>query len=163
MNKRPPDRIGPALLPFVGFDLGELLRSVRATRITAATLNATVSFHRMRTLACVEIGPSMARIRIHEALNREDTPRQVLEYIIGHELLHTVVRPHVERDGKVLHHPPEFREMERRLLPEGNSVWRWLNEALFGCIHRDTANESTRVKSHWPKILIGPFPAFRAS
>jgi hypothetical protein len=114
----------------------------------------------MTTLACVEIAPSMAHIRIHEALNRRDTPQEVLEYIIGHELLHTVVRPLVGRDGKVLH-PPEFREMERRLLPEGSSVWHWLNEALFGCIHRDTANESTRVKSLWPKILIGPFPAFR--
>jgi hypothetical protein len=48
-----------------------------------------------------------------------------------------------------------------RVVPERNSVWHRLNEALFGGIHRDTANESTQVKSQWPKIFIGPFPAFQ--
>jgi hypothetical protein len=101
LNKRSSNYIGPALLPFVSFDVRDVLKSVRAMRIAAVSVDSTVTFHHMRALAHVEVGPSVAVIRIHEVLNREDTPREVLEYVIGHELLHTIVHPR-EEDGKIL-------------------------------------------------------------
>ncbi len=52
-------------------------------------------------------------IRVHPALDSEAVPREFVRYIVFHEMLHAIV-PGEHRSGRVIHHTPEFRALERR-------------------------------------------------
>lgn len=52
-------------------------------------------------------------VLINPRLDSQRVPRQFVEYIVFHEMLHAVV-PSVRRNGRWSHHPPEFRALERR-------------------------------------------------
>ncbi|MBN1671001.1 MAG: hypothetical protein JXR37_08215 [Kiritimatiellae bacterium] len=51
-------------------------------------------------------------IRVHPGLDSPAVPRQFVEYIVFHEMLHAVV-PTVRHGSRVFHHPPQFRALER--------------------------------------------------
>ncbi|MDF1660519.1 MAG: hypothetical protein P1V97_02020 [Planctomycetota bacterium] len=52
-------------------------------------------------------------IRIHPALDQEFVPKEFVEFVVFHEMIHVVI-PVRLRDGRRVVHPPEFRERERK-------------------------------------------------
>ena len=55
----------------------------------------------------------MARIiRIHPILDDKRVPREFVQYIVFHELLHAVV-PGTVINNRRYDHPPEFRKIEK--------------------------------------------------
>jgi len=52
-------------------------------------------------------------IRIHPVLDHRWVPRYFVEYIVYHEMLHHVMPPYRE-NGRVVLHPPEFRQREQQ-------------------------------------------------
>jgi hypothetical protein len=150
------------MLPFVHFDLPALLRLVVSRHFPGIEVMVSVSFmqaplSRTESLASVRVGDRTAGIRIHEILNRSDTPREVIEFILGHEVLHIRVPPR-EIDGRIVPHPPEFWEEEGRLFPTRSLVWAWLHTALWPRLKLDKQREATMVKRGWQNGVHSPFP-----
>jgi hypothetical protein len=52
-------------------------------------------------------------IRIHPALDQNFVPREFVEFVLFHEMIHVLMPPHM-RDGRRIVHPPEFRAFERK-------------------------------------------------
>jgi hypothetical protein len=51
-------------------------------------------------------------IRIHPLLDDPQVPREFIDYIVFHEMLHVVV-PSQRAGGRSIDHPPEFQQLER--------------------------------------------------
>jgi len=120
---------------------------------------ATVPIHvwiqrKQKPLACISIDDDKHDIFLHSVLNHPDTPEQVIEYILIHELIHTRV-PSREVNGIMKIHPPEFFEEEKRLVPERELYWAWIYIHLNGCIYPDKKHEGTIVKRNWKKSISG--------
>ena len=98
-----------------------------------------------------------AKIRIHEILNRRDTPREIIEFILVHEMLHIVI-PSREIEGRTVHHPPEFWEAELRLFPARGLAWGWLYWALLPWLKSDEKRERTLVLRGWHRSARRLFP-----
>jgi len=144
------------LLPCVATPLAALLDATRRERIPDATAQLHVGLFVQDTLACITLPKGQPGwIGLHALLNRLDTPVEVLRYILTHELLHTVIPPHVV-DGKTTAHPPEFWAREGELAPERKAAgnWLWLN---FGIYLKEYAKrEGVFVKPGWRKMMDGP-------
>ena len=150
------------MLPFLDFDLSALLQRVISRDFPNLETSVSVSFFKAvlsqtETLANVSVGTRSGRIRIHEILNRGDTPHEIIEFILVHEMLHIVIRPR-EIDDRTVHHPPEFWEAELRLYPAGFQIWDWLDCALFPWLKGDAKRERTLVLRGWHKGERRPFP-----
>src|SRR5207244_11967448 len=57
--------------------------------------------------------PVLTRIVISRTVDAENVPRYVLEYIMYHEMLHTIHRPKIV-NGRWYYHTQAFREAEKR-------------------------------------------------
>jgi hypothetical protein len=150
------------MLPFVYFDLPALLHLVVSHHFPGLEIPvwaafSRVSLSRTESLASIRFNDRTAEIRIHEILNRSDTPREVIEFILGHEVLHIKVPPR-EIDGRLVSHPPEFWEAEARMFPERSLVWAWLYAALWPRIKSDKKREATMVKRGWQDGISRHFP-----
>jgi hypothetical protein len=150
------------MLPFLNFDLSALCQTIISRDFPNLETSVSVAFFKAvlsqtEPLASVLVGDRTAKIRVHEILNRGDTPREVIEFILVHEMLHIVIRPR-EIDGRTVHHPPEFWEAELQLYPEGFQIWDWLHCALFPRLKRDEKREKVLVLRGWHKNLGRPFP-----
>jgi hypothetical protein len=151
------------MLPFLSFDLPVLLQEVISRDFPNLETSVSVSFFKAvlsqtEALANVAVGDRSAKIRIREILNRGDTPRETIELILVHEMLHIVIRPR-EIDGRTVHHPPEFWDAEMRLYPAISQIWDWLFCALFSWLKSDEKRERTMVFRGWHKGALHPFPA----
>ena len=113
---------------------------------------------RTEPLANVAIAEQTAKIRVHEILNRGDTPRDIFEHILIHEMLHIVIRPR-EIGGRMVHHPPEFWDAELRLSPARSIAWDWLHRSLLPWLKIDKRREQTLVLRGWHKGPHHPFPS----
>jgi len=150
------------MLPFVNFDFDALLcaiirRHFPTTRVPVFASFLHVSPARSEGMASIWITDQCADIRIHEILNRADTPHEVIEYILIHELLHTEIRPR-EIDGRLVMHPPEFWEAEARLYPQRQLVWAWFYFALSLWLRHDEKREAMIVKRGWHSTASQRFP-----
>lgn len=93
-------------------------------------------------------GPTRT-IRIHPALDRPDVPRAFVRYIVFHEMLHAVV-PGEARRGRMLHHTPAFRVLERPY-PDFQAMQQLAAELLYklpqGRVHkrRVTQKQSSNI------------------
>jgi hypothetical protein len=161
---RSPSRTSTAApcFPFVSFNLLALSAEIRTIHFPDVFPPPSVGFFRSsrvrsESLASVIVGESAGDIRIHEILNRSDTPREVIEHILKHELLHIVIRPR-SIAGHVVKHPPEFWEAERRISPQGDLVWNWLYLALISHLKIDKKREATTIKRGWESSIIDRFP-----
>ena len=71
--------------------------------------------HRRSGRSCILYG-SFEReqkvISIHPGLDDDRVPLEFVKYVIFHEMLHAVI-PAVKRNGRVEHHGPVFRKMEK--------------------------------------------------
>lgn len=150
------------MLPFLNFDLFALLQAIVSRDFPDLETSVSVSFFKAvlsktEALANVAVGDRTAKIRVHEILNRGDTPREIIEFILVHELLHIIIPPR-EIDGCSVHHPPEFWDAEMRLCPARIQIWDWLHRALFPSLKSDEKRERTLVLRGWHKRARHPFP-----
>jgi tetratricopeptide (TPR) repeat protein len=118
-----------------------LLEEARSTHFPDLTCRVSIHFVDRGPLACVCPGNEAANIYIHQLLNHDQTPREVIGMICKHELLHLRIPP-VANDGEVLMHPPAFWVAERAICPEHKRVWAWIWTNLGLCL------------KHQPKLSI---------
>lgn len=74
-------------------------------------------------------------IRIHPALDETWVPRYFVEFVVYHELLHVVVPPVTDEEGRRDLHPPEFRELEARF-PDFDEALTWQRANLDRILSR---------------------------
>lgn len=118
--------------------------------------------HKIRT--CYWKAPALASIQLNweegpliqisTLLNEPDTPYEVMEHIIIHELLHIEVPPR-EIDGKHVSHPPEFWERERALSPQAGKAMEWIFLRFFSDLKIDRKNECLFVKRYRKAPTLG--------
>jgi hypothetical protein len=121
---------------FIPFDLRAELRYVHATWFPHIRRNPSVRWaHGFGPLACIRAPErwTFASITLNRALDRPDTPIEVLHYLLKHEFLHIEVPP-VGRGPRAISHPQEFWDREAELCPEREACWRWLHENLGHCL-----------------------------
>jgi hypothetical protein len=73
--------------------------------------------------------PDGRLVRIHPALDQPGVPRFFVRFVLHHELLHAVLPPRQARDGRWIHHGPEFRARERAY-PDYERARRWEDEHM---------------------------------
>jgi len=154
----------PPLIPFVSFDFPALLTTIRTRHFPNVALSISANFlkasrARSESLASINFGGAVADIRIHEILNRADTPEEVIEHILKHEILHIVIRPR-QIDSRTVKHPPEFWEAEKRISPEREEAWDWLSIALIAHLRIDEKREAAMIRRGWERSISNPFPTF---
>lgn len=147
-----------SLISFLPFDLAELLEEVRLLRVPEAPRGIAVAFAEQRPLAAICGKPGAWEwITVHPILNRPDTPREVLAFLLQHELLHTVI-PSSMLDGHRESHPPEFFEAEVRRSPPGEraDVLYWLATHFEKYLLRGPRGTLT-IRAKWQGTLSDPF------
>jgi hypothetical protein len=72
-------------------------------------------------------------IRIHPLLDQPFVPRWFLEYVLYHEMLHSVVPEEVDSTGRRRIHTQEFYRRERAF-PRYHRARRWETENLARCL-----------------------------
>jgi len=140
-------------LPLVRVDFGELVREAQALVLGVSRIPVQVYFRNQETFATIKHNSRRAEISIHPIIDHPQTPAQVFRHIVIHEHIHLAVPPR-EIEGKIKHHPPEFWEMERALLPEGDKVCFWLFIRFTSYLKRDSKRERTLVSRGWRKIAF---------
>ncbi len=152
---------GPPELPLFSFDVVEMLERLRVEMGVADVGPVTLTMRPENTLAFIRTREGLrgGDIHVHSMLNRPDTPKQVIEHVLRHELIHLLVAPR-KVDGKFTVHPPEFWEHERRLVPWAGLSWGWLAFALYEVIRRDEEAECIRVKRGWKRLFRHAFPSW---
>ncbi|WP_348663709.1 hypothetical protein [Chlamydia vaughanii] len=67
-------------------------------------------------------------IRIHRSLDREDIPLFFMEYLIYHEMVHSIVPREYSPSGRTIFHGKKFKEHEKRFpLYESAIAWEKTN------------------------------------
>lgn len=148
------DLPGTPELPYFSFDVGETLAKACA-RVQPHFPEADFSgvgvwIVEQDTLA--RIFRDERAIFLHGILNHPQTPEEVIEFILCHELLHLVI-PSREVDGHMTSHPPEFQAMEARVYPRGGIVWAWLHITLGLRLKKDKKQQRILVKRGWKRDL----------
>ncbi|NGX58585.1 MAG: hypothetical protein K940chlam3_01492 [Chlamydiae bacterium] len=71
-------------------------------------------------------------VKIHRLLDHSDIPEYFLEFVIYHEMLHSVCLPFVKENGHTSVHTPEFkqREKEHKYFDEAH-IWLKNNKHRF--------------------------------
>lgn len=133
-------------LCFVDVDLPELLTELVAGEFADIDQGVRVSFVSEGPLACIDPGQP-AHIYIHQVLNHPDTPREVIRYVLQHELLHLRIPSHGDNA-----HPPEFREAEKRLCPDMGKAWGWMLVNLGRFTRQDPLRQRVKVLRNWREI-----------
>ena len=70
-------------------------------------------------------------IRIHPVLDSADVPEFFVRFVIFHEMLHAVLDPEHDADGRRYVHTPEFRRLERQH-PDYHRAMQWEAEFMRG-------------------------------
>ncbi|SPN73693.1 hypothetical protein C10C_0532 [Chlamydia serpentis] len=71
-------------------------------------------------------------IRIHRSLDREEIPRFFMEYLVYHEMVHSVVPKEYTLSGRLIFHGKKFKEYEKRFpLYERAIAWEKANTYLL--------------------------------
>lgn len=112
-------------------DLAKLAEAVRAEHF-AAELAALPPltwgrFSRTGTRRTLRLGscdPDGPLVRIHPVLDSDAVPEFFVKFILFHELLHVVLPPRSDRNGRWVHHGTEFRRRERAH-PDHARVMQW--------------------------------------
>lgn len=139
------------------YSLPALLEEVRLEHFRHLPAEIPVNVTTFRPLSCIvhadPVAPAVPRIFVHELLNHEETPREVLRSILKHELLHCVVQPR-QIGGEMEPHPPEFLRAERELAPESAGAWRWMRENFGPALRHE--REGVKVKPSWQRFADSP-------
>lgn len=148
-------------ISFLSFDVLGLLADVQEEMGLSGIGPVTFSLQTMETLACIYCQPGRlgGDICFHSLFNLPDVPQPVIEHVLRHELLHLKIPPR-EIDGKLIIHPPEFREAEQALVPWRSASWGWMHLAFWEALKPDSANECVWIKKSWRKLQKHPYPSW---
>lgn len=144
-------------LPWFSFNVYDALESCRKKVPGIPEHPVALFFSPSRTLANIDTRPDSCRILMHSLLNRADVPREVIEYILLHELVHLVVPPR-EIEGKLKSHPQEFWELANGISGQGDIVWGWIWLATMGISKGDEEHECIFIKPSWKRGTAGRYP-----
>ena len=147
-------RVQPNLC-FVPFSITDTLAEIKAALFSDVSHQVSIQFVSLGSLACVYRHGDQARIYIHQLLNHHETPFEVISLICKHELLHLRI-PSVEKEGKWLHHPPEFWKAEKAICPERNKAWAWIWINLVACLKTRPRLERIDVLPVWKEVWSEP-------
>jgi hypothetical protein len=137
-------------MPLFSFDVYDLLEQAKYSLPALKERKVDLWIAPQESLACIKTEPNGAQILIHPILNRVDLPIEVMAFILGHELIHLIIRPRLV-DGVMKSHPPEFFEFEEATQPHRAFAWNWIHIALNGYLKFDKEREGTFVKWQWRK------------
>jgi len=155
MARRPRTARDCPELPFLAFAWQDVLAREQARLPGANEWRVQLWFQRQPTLACIaRTGKRCAEIRMHTLLNHPQTPRPVLDVVIGHELLH-LLHPPREIDDRWITHTTEFRAAEKAQYPEAETAHVWIHLALGLHLRRDVKHECIRVNGDWQVCGLG--------
>jgi hypothetical protein len=157
LYKVPSTKQSKPELPWLSFDIYDSLDKIKSAFPEVNDWKIQLWFVEQSTLANITPSFPDAKIQFHLLLNHPDVPKEVLEFIIGHELIHLFVPPR-EIDGKITNHPPEFWEVEHARLKQGPLYWVWLKFMFLNIIEPDRKNEKTWVKKRWKKQRTKIYP-----
>ncbi len=147
-------RVQPHLW-FTAFSITDVLQEVRACHFRE--LEKTVDIYAVNrgSLACIVSSETTATIYLHQIVNHNDTPAQVISLLCKHELLHLQIGA-AEVNGKKTVHPPEFWEAEKRIAPERSVAWGWIWISLGLCLKRRPKLERIDVLPSWREVWNRP-------
>jgi hypothetical protein len=136
------------MIRYLSFSPDGVLADVRAAFFP--DLMDSVAFHFVDRgpLAGIYPGNGAATIYVHQVLNHDQTPREVISLVCKHELLHLRIRP-VETDGRWVQHPPAFWQAEKAICPERLPAWAWIWNNLDRCLRRRPEKERIDVRPSW--------------
>jgi hypothetical protein len=141
-------------LNFLPFSPADVLAEVRSAYFRDLTCHVGIHFVERGPLACV-CTDGQADIYVHQVLNHDQTPRDVILLVCKHSLLHLRIPP-VEKDGELMQHPPEFWEAEKAICPERTRAWAWIWTNLDACLKRRPRLERIDVLPMWKKVWNRP-------
>jgi len=149
----------PLRLPFVGFNLDELAREV-VTQCFPYARSVTLGFTLKGPLSQTLVSQGGVVVLLHESLNHETTPREVVAYLLKHELLHLECPP-AQQEELLVRHGDVFREREREIAPERLLAWTWIyvNLGMHLCVRplKEQIDLATTWKATWhlPRLSLG--------
>lgn len=117
------------------FDLQEIFRKLNARYFRYALRDYTITWGRKRKLPPKEyfvfgtIQEEDRIIRIHPLLDAAFVPQWFLEYVVYHEMLHSVVPDQFDRHGRRIVHHEKFNRRERKF-PFYQRAKRWEDDNL---------------------------------
>jgi len=97
---------------------------------------------------------------MHSILNHQDTPEEVILFVIKHELLHLLIPPR-ETKKRLVNHPPEFLEREESISPEYSLIWNWLYFHFPFCLKVHKRKEQVIVTREWKDIMYNKRLGFK--
>lgn len=147
-------RVQPNLC-FVPFSIIDTLAEIKATLFSELSHQVSIQFVSLGSLACVYRDGNKAQIYIHQLLNHHETPFEVISFICKHELLHLRI-PSGIKDGKRVHHTPEFWIAEKAICPERNKAWAWIWINLVACLKTRPRLERIDVLPLWRDVWSEP-------
>lgn len=115
------------------FDLRAIFDRINVTHFDSA-IGARIGWGRMtrgRRRRSIRLGVydhQTREIRIHPALDRPEIPAFFVDFIVFHEMLHELF-PSPAGAARRVHHPPAFREREKRF-PDYAQAVAWEKEHL---------------------------------
>ena len=141
------EKYGEPEIPIFDFCLPTLLGKVVGGFPELPPGRITVWLRNQPTLSTVTVTDDEAVINLHAVLNHDQTPEQVIGFILRHELLH-IIFPAREVDGRQTHHPPEFRHAEH-YFADRVAAWNWLWITFGSYLISDKKRECTFVNRKW--------------
>ncbi|MCB2156448.1 hypothetical protein KQI84_16355 [bacterium] len=131
-----PRRTAPPMPRGVFYDLAPIAARLNRTYFDGK-LKFAITWGRRptkqpRSLRQITLGNWNVRqclIRIHPILDSPTVPPFYLDYIIFHEMAHIAVPSRVDKQGRLLHHTPEFYAVERRFRRYREAI-DWQNHNL---------------------------------
>jgi hypothetical protein len=140
-------RIQPYLW-FTPFPVLDVLEQVRSEHFPELSGTVRIYCVNRGPLACVVGEDSSATVYMHQLLNHNDTPVEVVSTICKHELLHIRIPPVVE-GKRTIQHPPAFWEEERAMAPERSAAWIWIWINLGSYLKKRPRLERIDVLCNW--------------
>lgn len=147
-------RVQPHLC-FTPYSIVDRLAVARESHFSDIRHQVDIHFVNRGPLACICYKEAAANIYIHQVLNHDDTPIEVVDMICNHELLHLRIAP-IEVDGKSIQHPPEFWTAEREVSPWREDAWLWIWKNLWRCLKIRPRLERIDVLPCWKKVWGEP-------
>jgi hypothetical protein len=141
-------------LNFLPFSPADVVAEVRSAHFPDLACRVSIHFVERGPLACV-CHDEEADIYVHQILNHDQTPRDMVSLICKHELLHLRMPP-VEIDGEEVQHTPEFWEAEKAICPERTRAWAWIRTNLDACLKWRPRLERIDVLPGWRKVWNRP-------
>lgn len=135
-------------LCFLQFCIGDLFAETKARLFPDPNCTVRIHFVDIGPLACVCSRHHEADIFVHQVLNHDQTPAEVMAYICTHELLHLRI-PNLREDGRAPKHSPEFWRAEEAIAPGRDRAWSWIWSNLGRCLKRRPRLERIDVLPSW--------------